>query len=71
MAIDLTQTHDLFTSDAAYRFPEATQLLTPALLIYPERVEANIEAMIRSRNVELCILSLIRVFDIIQPSKDI
>lgn len=47
MAIDLTQTHDLFTSDAAYRFPEAKQLLTPALLIYPERVEANIEAMIR------------------------
>lgn len=47
MAIDLTQTHDLFASDADYRFPEATQLMTPALLIYPERVEANIEAMIR------------------------
>jgi D-serine deaminase-like pyridoxal phosphate-dependent protein len=47
MPIDPSLTQDLFSADDAYRFPEATQLLTPALLIYPERVEANIEAMIR------------------------
>ena len=44
--IDLTQSNYTISSTAPYLIAEAAQLMTPALLIYPEIVDANIEAMI-------------------------
>ena len=44
--IDLTQSNYAIVSDEAYRFTEAGQLMTPALIIYPEMVESNIAATI-------------------------
>ena len=44
--IDLTTSNYTITTTEPYRLAEAGQLMTPALLIYPEIVDANIRAMI-------------------------
>lgn len=44
--IDLTQSNYTISSTAPYLLAEAAQLMTPALLIYPEIVDSNIKAMI-------------------------
>ncbi len=44
--IDLTQSNYTISSTAPYLLAEAAQLMTPALLIYPEIVDSNIAAMI-------------------------
>lgn len=45
--IDLTQSNYTISSTAPYLLAEAAQLMTPALLIYPEIVDSNIAAMIK------------------------
>jgi D-serine deaminase-like pyridoxal phosphate-dependent protein len=45
--IDLTQSNYTISSTEPYLLAEASQLMTPALLIYPEIVDSNIAAMIR------------------------
>ncbi|MFZ4793940.1 MAG: alanine racemase [Blastocatellia bacterium] len=44
--IDLTQSNYTIVTDEPYRLAEAGQLMTPALLIYPEIVDSNIAAML-------------------------
>ena len=44
--IDLTQSNYTIVTDEPYRLAEAGQLMTPALLIYPELVDSNITAML-------------------------
>lgn len=44
--IDLTQSNYTIASVEPYRLAEAGQLLTPALLIYPEIVDSNINAIL-------------------------
>jgi len=41
--IDLTQSNYTISSTAPYLLAEAAQLMTPALLIYPEIVDSNIK----------------------------
>ncbi len=45
--IDLKQSNYTIESEEGYRFAEAESITTPALLVYPEIVDANISAMIR------------------------